>query len=81
MTEWSSDEEDRPGRAGQEITPDDFDFDISSLRNPTNLFGRTPVENKKTDRLRSKTDHRNPKVYLLSPETASNLLSWAGQGS
>ena len=40
MTEWSSDEEDRPGRAGQEITPDDFDFDISSLRNQTNLFGR-----------------------------------------
>ena len=40
MTEWSSDEEDRRGRAGEERTPDDFDFDISSYTSQSNFFSR-----------------------------------------
>jgi len=60
MTEYSSDEEDRRGHNSSDLTPDDFDFDISSYTNQSSFFrSQIPVENKKTERHRSKTDSRN----------------------
>ena len=37
MTEYSSDEEDRRGHNSSDLTPDDFDFDISSYTNQSNV--------------------------------------------
>ena len=39
MTEYSSDEEDRRGHSS-DLTPDDFDFDISSYTNQSSFFSR-----------------------------------------
>ena len=93
MTEYSSDEEDRRGHNSSDLTPDDFDFDISSYTNQSNFFSRwgwqtikqrqrwllrprsqLPLENKKTERHRSKTDSRNnSKVAQLVRDIATFL--------
>ena len=93
MTEYSSDEEDRRGHNSSDLTPDDFDFDISSYTNQSNFFSRwgwqtikqrqrwllrlrsqLPLENKKTERHRSKTDSRNnSKVAQLVRDIATSL--------
>ena len=95
MTEYSSDEEDRRGHNSSDLTPDDFDFDISSYTNQSNFFSsrwgwqtikqrqrwlfrprsQLPVENKKTERHRSKTDSRNnSKVACLFRGPAGQIL-------
>lgn len=57
-TEYSSDDEDRRGRSSSDLTPDDFDFDISNYTSQNSFFSRPP-ENKKNDpRQKSKTDSR-----------------------
>lgn len=77
MTEYSSDEEDRRGHTSSDLTPDDFDFDISSYTNQSNFFSR-PVENKKTERQRSKTDSRNNSKVK---EAKMSAVGVGGEGS
>ena len=39
-TEYSSDDEDRRGRSSSDLTPDDFDFDISNYTSQNSFFSR-----------------------------------------